>query len=675
MNRTVQVYIEGQRLELFNDEKIVINSSVQNINDISKTYTDFSQSFTIPASVNNNKIFQYFYLNELDATLDYNIRRTAALEIDLIPFRTGKIQLESVQLKNGEAENYKITFYGDLVTLKDLFSEDKLASLDYSSYSHVYSGANVQTRIESDSTDYDLRYPLISSSRVWQYGGGGGGGAGSNNIASSSHPIVYTELFPALRVSKIFNAIESKYGIDFTGSFISNKRFTDLFLYLKNKDVFEFFTTITNVNLDTVTLQESTNVAGVPMFDLSGNKIRLFYSADAVNAGADDEGQWVINTTITTASTTVPYFIEVWDNGVLVNTTEGIGTDNYELYYVPNTTGLDKILDIKIKAKASITLTSETNVIHALTIGGTPAFNTNTCTGNSQTLSGNLDISSNMPDMKISDFFSGILNQFNLTVIPTNSTTYQLSILEDWYSDGTIRDITKYTDKNDVTLDRVPLYKKISFEREQSQSFMNRKFFDLYAREYGNLSNTYIYDGGEYTIKLPFENLEFNKFTGQNIQVGYCLTKEPDYKPYIPKPILLYKYTKLSCSFYFNNGTSTNHVLNYIPFGQDLPVGSVKYSLNFGADQSTLLNENIANSIVNVYYFDYLTNLYNNKNRMVTIKANLPISILRNIKLNDRLIIRDKRYIINNMQIDLTTGDVQFQLISDFRTLTNYVPK
>ena len=44
--RDVLIYIEGKRLELFNDEKIEINSSVQNVQDIAKVFTDFSQSFT-----------------------------------------------------------------------------------------------------------------------------------------------------------------------------------------------------------------------------------------------------------------------------------------------------------------------------------------------------------------------------------------------------------------------------------------------------------------------------------------------------------------------------------------------------------------------------------------------------------------------------------------------------
>jgi hypothetical protein len=664
MNRQVQIYIEGQRLELFNDEKITINSSVQNISDISKTYTDFSQSFTIPASVNNNKIFQYFYLNEVDATLDYNIRRSASIEIDLIPFRTGKIQLEKAQLKNGQVDNYTITFYGDLVTLKDLFGEDKLNSLDYTAYTHIYTGANVQTRISSDSLDYDVRWPLISSSRVWQYGGGGGGGAGSNNIASSSHPIVYTELFPALRVSKIFNEIENKYGINFTGNFITNKRFTDVFLYLKNREVFNFWTQNKEIDLNAIgTIGISTPQ---PMFDLANNKI-VFTSFDFV------QGSYAVQLNVTSASPTTNYIVDIYENDILINSFQYTGTDTNYVYYVDTDSALYTELKFKIRASESCTVTHADLIVQFDDTFGAPTT-FNYCSLNPTVLTAEVDLASNMPDMKVADFFSGVLKQFNMACIPASPTSYELLPLETWYATGTIRDITKYTDKTDVSIDRMPLYKRISFEHEQSQSFMNRKFYDLYTREYGDLNSNYTYDGGDYIIKLPFENLNFNKFTSTNLQVGYCLTPAPDFKPYIPKPILLYKYNKLSCSFHFNNGTSTNHVLTYIPFGQDLLFGGINYSLNFGNDQSTLLNENIERGIYFQYYSQYLTNLYNPKSRFVTIKANLPVSILRNIKLNDRLVIRDKRYIINDMQTDLTSGDVTFKLIQDFRNI-NYVPK
>jgi len=150
--RQVQVYIEGQKVELFEDEQINVTSSVQNISDISKVFTDFSQSFTVPASTVNNKIFKHFYQSDigdpLDPTtlFDYNIRRSALLEIDLTTFRRGKISIEKANIKNGLPENYQITFYGEIRTLKDLFGEDKLNLLDLSGLEFAYTANNIYYR-------------------------------------------------------------------------------------------------------------------------------------------------------------------------------------------------------------------------------------------------------------------------------------------------------------------------------------------------------------------------------------------------------------------------------------------------------------------------------------------------------------------------------------------------
>jgi len=39
------------------------------------------------------------------------------------------------------------------------------------------------------------------------------------------------------------------------------------------------------------------------------------------------------------------------------------------------------------------------------------------------------------------------------------------------------------------------------------------------------------------------------------------------------------------------------------------------------------------------------------------------------LRLKDRIIIRDKRYIINSMNIDLTTGETTLELLTDFRDI------
>jgi hypothetical protein len=131
MKRQVRIFVEGRKLDLFNDETIEVNSTIQNIQDISKTFTDFSQSFTIPTSVNNNAIWEYFYENALNSSINYQERLDGYIEIDMTFFRRGKIQMEKSQLKNGQPNSYTITFYGDVTTLKDLVGEDLLSDLHY----------------------------------------------------------------------------------------------------------------------------------------------------------------------------------------------------------------------------------------------------------------------------------------------------------------------------------------------------------------------------------------------------------------------------------------------------------------------------------------------------------------------------------------------------------------
>jgi hypothetical protein len=215
------------------------------------------------------------------------------------------------------------------------------------------------------------------------------------------------------------------------------------------------------------------------------------------------------------------------------------------------------------------------------------------------------------------------------------------------------------------------LYKSIEFKYQDSECMLNKYFLEsplnADAHGYGNTKIGFNYDGGEYKVESPFENLLHNNF-GNNLQVGYCLNKE--LAPYIPKPVLLYmnKKATLTSGHIHWNGQAT--ITGYVPFGQDSEIlfetGLIPLTLNFGEEISSFYLVNNPNTIYALYYRSYLVNLYNPKNRLVKVKTILPVSLLTNLQLNDRLIIRDKRYLINEMQSDLTTGDVSFTLINDF---------
>ena len=60
----LQLYISGTRVDLFKDESVSMTQTIQNVRDIAKIFTEFTQSFTVPASKINNILFMILILIE-----------------------------------------------------------------------------------------------------------------------------------------------------------------------------------------------------------------------------------------------------------------------------------------------------------------------------------------------------------------------------------------------------------------------------------------------------------------------------------------------------------------------------------------------------------------------------------------------------------------------------------
>lgn len=673
MKRRIQIWIEPiqdsgdyEQIELFNDEQVVVNSSVQNISDISKVFTDFSQSFSVPASTINNAIFQHFYQSDVDANVDHNVRRKAYIEIDLTPFRRGKISLEKANLKDGQPESYQITFYGDIRTLKDAFGEDKLTDLDLTSLEFAYSGAEILDRITDLTTDYDVRYPLIANTRLWTYH------HGSEDVTTTAHAIQYNELFPAVKVSKLLEAIESTYGLTFYGTFLLDPKFTNVFLVGKNTNQFEFITEAVNVDLISKTNLNYTDWSNVStqnaedFVDLATNSINV----QDFNINVYEH---LIQIQINSISVAGTLYIDVFQDGNYYQTFQTAIPNAFNLT-IQNTSGLNTNFTFKLRATNDMNVDCTIFYQPFAFYNGNVTYSLATIQTNTTGILGNLSISNYMPDMKVADFFSGILKEFNATCVGVAENEFEILPLDEWYAKGAIVDVTEFTDLESIDVERIKLYKKIAFKYQDSESFVNKNYFKITNQQYGNVEYQYAYDGDEYVIESPFENLLFTRSEdnmGDYAIFGYFLNDS--YNAYTPKPTLLYLYGEsdiLAHDIKFYNGSGHDNISSYALFGQDFTYQNTKYSLNFGADNSIIHNETIQNGLFATYYFPYLTNLFNLKNRLIYVKTNLPISLLTGLKLNDRLIIRDKRYIINEMKSNLTTGDVEFSLYLDFRPVS-----
>ena len=216
--QNIQLYIEGQRVDMFKDESVVITQSIKNVKDIDKIFTDFSRTFSLPASKINNKIFKHYYNFDIVNGFDARIKKSSNIELNSLPFRDGKIKLEGVDLKDNKPHTYRITFFGNTVTLKDLFGDDKLSSLSsLTAFNQPYDSASIKDGLQANSLLNDVIVPLITHTKRLFYDSSSGhahddllsGNLYYQSGSGHEHGVLYSDLKYAIRLHNIVEAIET----------------------------------------------------------------------------------------------------------------------------------------------------------------------------------------------------------------------------------------------------------------------------------------------------------------------------------------------------------------------------------------------------------------------------------------------------------------------------------
>jgi len=134
--KNLELYIEDgngnkDRIDLFDYEAVNLNQKIKDIRDISKIFTDYSQSFKVPASSNNNRIFKHYYNYNIQDGFDARFKKDGIIQIGGADFRFGKIRLEDVDMRNNKPYAYKIVFFGSSVALAEILGDAELSNLSY----------------------------------------------------------------------------------------------------------------------------------------------------------------------------------------------------------------------------------------------------------------------------------------------------------------------------------------------------------------------------------------------------------------------------------------------------------------------------------------------------------------------------------------------------------------
>lgn len=555
----VQLYVEDQLVDLFQDETIEVTSTIQDIRDIGKVFTDYSQTFSVPASNNNNKIFKHFYNYFITSgAFDSRQKKEAKIFINYIPFRSGKIFLNNVKMKNNKPYSYEIIFYGKTVSLKDLIGDDELIDLSVdkendnaarylSNYNHEYNETNVKSGLV-DGIDFlidgtvqedAIIYPLITSKKRLYYDSSSMDSTDTdgNLYHDSSTPdqtrgLKFTDLKPAIKVLHIIEAIEDTYNINFTRDFFegNDSPLNNLYMWINNKrgefndvddDENKLFSLIVNgydtthdVSLSINPDDFSVTNKEIKINVIEGRRYRLKLHVPVVDQdvpydiilrnktnGAEYK-ETVSGNTIFES----PY--DAFDSWIKFNESEWENNPTRNSF---NEKFIASVFEFEIRCTDSLSV----NPVQ-LDFAFTDIYNfLNTVNGiaidGDDELIFDIIIKDRLPNIKVIDFLTGIFKMFNLTAYYIDDESdadygkIYVDTLDNFYADavnnrlgGTI-DIDKYLDTKEHDVSSVLPFTDIDFEYEETNTVLMRHHYEQFAEVFGN---------SEFNVKRKYPNID-----------------------------------------------------------------------------------------------------------------------------------------------------------------------
>ena len=714
--RRLQLYIGTERVDLFKDESVSLTQTIQNVKDIAKVFTEFTQTFAVPASKENNKIFQHYYNFDIDFGFDARNKADARLELNDLPFKNGKIKLNSVDLKNNVAHTYHITFFGNTVNLKDVLGDDLLSSLGaLDDNSQVYDYPNIRDILQGFPTgNNNIVVPLITHTNRLIYNSGEHSQfdpeATTNNIfphgsgTQQQNGVDWKQFKYALRIQTIISAIETKYTIAngygsdivFSDDFFNdttNEEFDDLFIWLHRKkgnvETPSFgdasWTRVTELGTETTTGDYDVMT---PIANVSNGEF-------TINSSFGDYGAYDFDLLFnpTAGTSLLPYDVRITETNTGTVTIENGIVGLYNFYQNQELDDGTYTIDIRSEQLVSFaadgikwTADVEERDDEQQTLNGTVSFSNAATFSTSAVFEFN--ITQQIPKIKIIDFLSGMFKMFNLTAFVNDLGIIVVRTLDSYYASGsqTPINIDKYLDTKTSKVNIALPFKEINFSYKGLGTLLAKQFEQIFNSGWGSISyklDNRIYDAptDNYKVELPFEHMQYERLydinpsgTGASTTFQYGYFVDDNFEPYYGEPLLFYPI--------LNNGTSIrirdeetedeDDITRYFIPSNSLALDCATSKVNIHFQNE--INEYTAreagdptcftDTLFETKYKTYIQDVFNEKRRLTKVTAYLPMKVYYNLKLNDLIEIGQDTYKINSLTTDLTTGKTEFELLN-----------
>jgi hypothetical protein len=335
-----ELYIDGKRLDLFDDIDIRLTYSVTDIENPIERKSSVSRTIEIPKTPNNDQVFGSIYrFDQWIVSFDPSVRASANVMQNGIQVFEGIAQLLAVK-DNGTSGTYELGLYGETANLFKQLGDSELTDLDFSELNHEWEASNVVDAWFNSvgSTGNDYYYPAID------YGQAG--------FQRATTPAPYADIFttsdfyPAIAVKKYVDKIFAFAGFTYDSSFFASQWFKQLIVPYGISGVPYITDEQAQTNLYFIRLNNDFSVttpSGATLFQFGTSTPAPFFNGGSYNtstkkfiAPADRTYNFQIRVTATLVEGTGPASQVAFDIGLLKNGIP-VGVGPYQIIWTFNT--------------------------------------------------------------------------------------------------------------------------------------------------------------------------------------------------------------------------------------------------------------------------------------------------------------------------------------------------
>ena len=712
----IQLYVydnQGDRklLDLYDELPLLLNSSVDDTQDIASVTSDFTRQFRMPATATNSKYFKWWYsAGAIDFDVTKKIR--AEIHVDGLFYKNGHMRLMGAYINHQrDITELEVVFMGETKDFATQVGEVFMNELDLTSGDHV----RTLDTLEDSWLPFDLsplkdgKVRYILADRGYEYDEDGNqlptvtgenpseiafsnvtGPTHNDGFYNNARPLQLNAFTPIVQVKFIIDQIFARTGYSYTASSVFNDNW---FKYLYTDGLGDGLPYTNGVPHTCLVRPETYRISA------GGGEERIEWTIEdadpansfdtstfTYNVGIDED--YSFNITVQSADQmsfdggpAPVHTIRLYKNGVVVGSDTGSGGGS---------------------PGAGVTITNTISYGTVALVDGDQLWVTIETTGGSEN-PGVLDTSTfectlapeemsiatmMHKDVKAIDFFKGILTKYKLLMVPNADNPLEFEI-KPWIAYIGYGERIDWTAKLDGTKDieMTPLFfdnaANLIFTDQEGEDSINK----YHQWQYGQVYGEKIYQSGNEllsetkTIDTVFAPSPCDQVIGANDTSEFIIpffsvigSEETDHGhlqrlPMVPKPRLLFwngLHIGLPTPFeewHYSDGTTMVDA-DYYPRAtsiSEIPSTATSLSLSWEKDFEYFSLQggpdgSLGSDVYRTFWKQYIDSIYNPEARKMSAYFILDNEDLRTLSFDDAIFIKDSWWRLSKI-VDAPIGD------------------